>query len=227
VSGDVEDLEAADGTVHVALAAGQGRLTLGSAPVSSDAFTLSALPLQIGAGPVPSGQLALHGSNGWFVQVDRTVIGGAQLEAGRWKQWTPPCSQAGGPALLAAATGTELVAACDVGLWTGPSPQERLYRSTDGGATFAAGGSVPISSAEAIGAGAGVTLVGGELPGGGLGILRSTDGRTWTRAYGRGSGTAIADLGMTTATQGVAVLHRPDTLLMTRDGGVTWAAVSF
>ena len=73
-----------------------------------------------------------------------------------------------------------------------------------------------------------------EIQGCIIGLYRSTDGgATWTTAetYGDG-GIGFNDLGFTTATQGVVIHGLPgppadfaSQLLMTTDGGATWAVM--
>ena len=220
----VEDLEASGGRVHVALTTDTGEVRLETSAVGADLFTPAPVRVLIGAGPVPSGQIVLHGAAGWFVQVDRTVVGGARLVNGQWTQWTPPCATAGGPAWLTVTSDRDLEAACDVGLWTGGSAQERLFVSHDGGTTFTDTAGIPQPSVAAIAATPAAIVVG--VPTGTL--IRSADqGVTWATAYHRAGTSTFADVGFTTATQGVAVLVSPATLLMTHDAGRTWAAVTF
>jgi photosystem II stability/assembly factor-like uncharacterized protein len=58
------------------------------------------------------------------------------------------------------------------------------------------------------------------------GLVGTFDGgRTWTTQY---ADYQFSFVGFTTATQGVAVAWKPfEELLMTRDGGHTWAPVGF
>ena len=242
-------LEASAGTVHAVAfeTAAQVAVRIASSPVGTDAWTLSPTQVQIGAGPVPQAQLVLSGSAGWLVQVDRTVVGGARLVNGAWVAWTPPCATVMGPAVLAASSPTELVAACDGGIWgTPPDAQqqgEHLYVSHDGGTTFAqTGTTVPLDGPAAVASpAAGQVLVAGTTTQGSSEIVGSFDGgQTWQTVLQSGqpgSQAAIFTyLGFTTSTQGVALTESGSgtgngqnvyTLYMTRDGGRTWSAVSF
>jgi len=111
--------------VHAAVYEGT-QVRVATSDIGADNWRLSGATVQIGARPVPSTQIVLQGDSGWLLEVDRTVVGGPQLGAGNWQSWTPPCTSVQGPALLAASSPTELVAACDVGRWSNPKG-ERLY----------------------------------------------------------------------------------------------------
>jgi photosystem II stability/assembly factor-like uncharacterized protein len=72
-----------------------------------------------------------------------------------------------------------------------------------------------------------VIVVGGSDATGAVLVATFDGGRTWTIVARLGAVT-IADLGLTTATQGVVISAPsggPVRLLMTRDGGRTWRAV--
>ena len=223
-NGMIEDLEAANGAVHVGVIDNQSQVRVATSPVGVDRWTTALAATQVGAGPVPTGQMVLQGGVGWFLQVDRTVVGGLRLVGGQWVAWTPPCATAGGPAVLAASSATELVAACDVGLWSGGPPAERLYVSHDAGASFADLGVIPAVGVQAVAATAGRILVAGTTTGQQVLLLSTDGGRTWVPVLSR-SGTAWVDVGFTTATQGVAIATHE--LVMTSDGGQTWKPVSF
>lgn len=223
----VAALETANGTVHAVVFDGGG-YRVASSPIGSDDWTLSAVRVPVGAGPVPVVQLVLSGAAGWLVENDRTVVGGARLVGGAWVAWTPPCADVVGPAFLAAASPTELVAACDVGLWSNPTG-DHLFLSHDGGSTFAESGTaVPLTmAAQAAAASPPVIVVGGSDSTGTLLVATFDGGRAWT-VVARLGAVAIADLGFTSATQGVVIATpagAPASLLVTRDGGHTWRAV--
>ncbi|HVM65282.1 MAG TPA: hypothetical protein VMU14_10500 [Acidimicrobiales bacterium] len=215
--GGVYALEAAAGTVHMVVFDGQA-FRVATAPVASDAFTLSlgAPSVPVGGGPVPTIQLVLEGRTGWLVEVDRTVVGGLQLVGGQWQPWTPPCTGANGPAVLAASSPTELVAACDQGVWGPATPMgERLWVSHDGGATWTDSGGVPVTGPQAIATASPTVVVAGTE-------ATFDGGATWSTVLPSG---AEDDLGFTTTAQGVAIVQRA--LLMTRDSGHTWQEVRF
>ena len=233
-SATVVALEASGGAVQAVLF-DQAVVRIASSPVETDGWRLSTVSVPIGAGPVPAAQLVLSGTSGWLMEVDRTVVGGARLSDGTWSAWTPPCLDLVGPAVLAASSPTELVAACDVGLWGTPQG-EHLYLSHDGGASFArTGAPLPISAAGGVVAtGAGSILVTGATAQGSA-LVRSDDtGQTWQTALETGTA-SITYLGFTTPTQGVVLTVAPagssgspgGSLQLTRDGGLTWRQVSF
>lgn len=223
-------LETAAGAVHVAFEGG-GAIGIATSPTGSDAWTVSPTQVDFGAGPVPRPQLVLHGTSGWLVEVDRTVAGGARLLNGAWTTWQPPCLDANGPATLAAANARDLVAVCDVGLWS-TSTGVHLYTSSDGGTSFTeAASKVPVFDVQGVAAPAPSTIVvGGSLSGLPSALIASFDGgKTWARVAVMNGAGSYSYLGFTTVDQGVAIT-RPEggaaELLMTRDGGHTWAPVT-
>jgi photosystem II stability/assembly factor-like uncharacterized protein len=222
-------LEVARGTVHVAVTDTDGFALLTGA-VGSDELRATDIKLPFGAGPVPELQLVLSGDAGWVLQNDRTVVNGARLRNGTWADWSPVCADVVGPAYLAASSASDLVAACDVGLWGDPKGGH-LYVSTDGGSTAAeAGTKVPVALGGAIASGrADTVVVSGTTPD--ETVLEATfdGGRTWSEVLKLGNAEAV-DLGFTTADQGVVVAVDPSgtsRFFMTRDGGHTWEATAF
>ncbi len=220
----VYGLEAGAGIVHaVIFDQATTSFRIESSPVHQDSWTTSGTTIPVGAGPVPSIQLVLSGSSGWIVEVDRTVVAGARLSNGQWQPWTPPCTTVGGPAYLAASDATHLVADCTEGVWTGPAISDHLYVSTDGGSTFTRQ-AAPLPNYSTVNSVAtpapGVVLVGrGEI------IATFDGGRSWQTVYHVPS----TLVGFTTPSQGVAITdtNTPPQLVMTRDGGHTWAVVAF
>ncbi len=229
-SAGVWTLETAGGAVHAAFE-GAGGIGIATSPTGADDWTVSPTTVGFGAGPVPSAQLILHGTSGWLVEVDRTVVGGARLLTGTWAPWQPPCLDANGPAALAAANSTDIVAVCDVGVWSTPTGVH-LFTSVDGGRSFTeAASKVPVFDIQAVSEPAPSSIfVAGSLSGVGSAIVASSDGgRTWAAVHVVNGG-RFSYLGFTTADQGVAITSPgsgPAQLLMTRDGGHTWAPVTF
>jgi photosystem II stability/assembly factor-like uncharacterized protein len=186
--------------------------------------------VELGAGPVPRPQLVLDGAAGWLVEVDRTVVDGARFVSGRWVAWTPPCLDLAGPAILAASTSSDLVAACDVGLWSNPSGVH-VFASMDGGASFRETGSGgPVSSLDGVAAPAqGAILVAGGRSGGGSAIVASFNGGKDWESVQTLPASVGPTLSFTSPQDGFALSGSGDgaaELWLTRDGGRTWSAVS-
>lgn len=222
----IEGLETAAGMVY-AVYFGPAGFEIAGSPVASDAWTVSPTAVTYGAGPVPGAQLILEGSAGWVIGYDRTVVGGARLQSGVWGSWTPPCTTVGGGAVLAASSSEDLFAACDQGIWDGGPIQERAYASTDGGASFSELAVVLPAPCEALASSSPSVATAGcgsEL------VATFNGGGSWSTVYAGVANTYIAYAGFTTPSQGVAINASsptgPGTLLMTYDGGHTWAVVT-
>jgi hypothetical protein len=231
----IEDIEAAAGMVDAAVQVGD-QVQIFSSAVGSSAWHRVGGPFELGAGPVPRGELALQGRSGWFVQNDRVVVSGTRLEpSGTWGSWHPPCSSAGGPVLVAAPSAGRIDAVCTEGVWTGQKISVDLLRSRDGGASFGPSRHVPVASADLAAAiGTSTVAVGAQVNGSNstnVALEMSFDnGASWQSVY-RHAGSGWSELGFTTRTQGVAIIlgaqgHR-NTMLLTRDGGRHWAPVTF
>ena len=224
---NVAALEASGGQVHAAVMdANAGDISIMSSPVDRDAWRRSSTRVEVGAGPVPVTQLVLHGRAGWLVEVDRTVIGGAELRNGDWVPWTPPCTRAGGGAEMAAASNTVLAAMCDEGTWFGPNNGPHLYLSSNGGASFRrAPTQLPSGTGLAMASPGTLVMVGGG------GLLESVDnGVRWHTVFDDKRPLAYTDLGFTTPQRGVVIEFDINTLhdgrlLQTSDGGNTWHTI--
>lgn len=236
--GDVAALEAAAGGFQlVTIDPDASTMAIYSASATSDTWARSPTTLRLGAGPVPSADLALHGGSGWLVDIDRVVVAGARLSSSGWQPWTPPCANALGSAAVAASSTTDLVAVCNEGTW-GPPPAGTttaswLFASDDAGTTFDTIGPIPTSVARDDVAG--VATPPGEpqvlVVSTGTSLAATADGgKTWRTVYSAPSGTEVQFVGFTTASQGVAVVEGgttgPSMLLMTHDGGETWSPVT-
>ena len=249
--GTIGDLEAAGGQASMVVygscpatqsgCQGQAEVEILTSPTKLDDWVPSPFQPSIGAGPVFNPAITTWGTNGWLVDNNRTVVSGARLTPTTgWTAWTPACSKADGPGLLAASSATDLTAVCAEGVWGNPDPgtaqdHNWLFRSTDGGSTFTSVGEAPGNNPQSItvAPGAKETIV---LADSQLGLQASFDGgHTWkTVLPGLTNGTATNPggwygfVGFTTATQGVAIRYKSvPTLFMTHDGGHTWSPVSF
>ena len=243
--GQIEAFEVSRGTARLVILGGDVYIDLYSSPVGTDDWTRATVQVPLGAGPVPSSQLVLQRDSGWVLENDRTVVGGAELDSsGQWQSWTPPCSKANGDATLAASDPTNLAAICDEGFYGTPDQpgavagSQWLFLSSDGGASFRAAGALPktYQVEDSITTSGPSTVVAGAGPapsagGAGQAALVATfdGGRSWQAVYSSGAISSWVDVGFTNVQQGVAVGvgQSGTTLLMTRDGGHTWAPVDF
>lgn len=231
-------LEAADRRVHAVAFGTDGNFTIESSATSRDAWTPTG-SLQLGAGPVPSADLVLERNTGWVVENDRTVVDGARLVSGQWTRWNPPCATTGGSAAIGASTTLSLVAVCEEGIW-GPSgypgpPATRAYFSSNGGATWYHGGTLPGVASDSGGVVASpspgvavtevVTATRGEL------LETFNSGVSWRVVASTSGGMfmAFSYVGFTSPSQGVAIEtgEQPAVMLMTFDGGRNWSPVLF
>lgn len=233
----VDDLEASAGTVYAVSHTNGGMFEVESSPVGHDAWTSTGAPLQIGAGPIPTIQIVLHGSSGWIVENDRGVIAGERLQSGHWSTWTPPCIKTGGLAFLSASASSalNLMAYCPTSNWvTSPPGSVGLYTSPDG-ETFANPVTPPAALTKSTGPFASASPSQATLAApaaDGKWQLESTfdGGHTWS-AVTPEADYGWTDLGFTSPTQGVAVQtplnSTAGALYMTFDGGHTWRQVNF
>lgn len=228
-------LETANGVVTALGFDGQGSVRIAASPVDRDAWELIRPAVDVGAGPVPNPILVLVGNAGWFLEVDRAVIGGARLAGGSWQTWKPPCLDANGPAVLAATTADDVDVVCDEGVW-GPPPAgtpigERLFVSHDGGRSFdPVSTPVPLHVAAAAMRNASELDLAGTLDGRAVIYATSDGGRTWRETFRGQSNEQFSYLGFTTPTHGVAIVTAENgggRLLMTRDAGRSWTPVTF
>jgi hypothetical protein len=234
-TGIIDDVEAARGTVHASLlGSGNGDTNIETSPTGSDAWRATSIAVTAGAGPEPFGTVVLSGGNGWMVQVDRTVVGGARFEDDRWSGWQPPCTTGGGGLYLAAATATSLAAVCTDGQW-GNFPQRVVVSfSSNAGTTFTLARTQP-GVVEAFGAASPMpgelVIATGGVNGNVVLIATYNDGASWEKVFGTISYSFEADLGFTSSSQGVAILGSGagpgGALLMTFDGGHNWTPVAF
>jgi hypothetical protein len=225
----IQELETSAGSVDAVITGTSGFL-IDTAALGSSSWTTSPTTVAYGAGPVPDAQLVLQGSSGWVVENDRVVAGGARLQSGSWSTWTPPCTATGGPAVLAPSSAANLFAVCSQGIWASGPVSVRAYVSTTAGSSFtelatalpaACQGSSALASPTTSVAAAGC---GGEI------VATFNGGGSWGTVFTGSGNTSISYIGFTTSSQGVAIeaslTSSTGLLVMTRDGGHTWAAVS-
>jgi len=226
-------LEAGHGSVRAVFDGGTvSGFQLASAVVHGDAWTVASVSIPYGAGPVPSVQLVLSGASGWVLEDDRVVVGGARLVGGIWQAWQPPCLDVNGPAVLAASTAMDVVAACQEGVW-GPfdgsdTIATHLYTSTDGGTTFTRGTTTmpDVDTIVGLAAPTPSTVMAALLRvSAGSAILASTNGgHSWSATLQLGSD-APRYIGFTTASQGFVITGHA--LWFTYDGGHHWVTARF
>jgi hypothetical protein len=231
-------LEAAYGRVHAVAFGANSNFAIESSATNRDAWSQTG-SLQLGAGPVPTSDVVLQRSTGWVIEDDRTVVDGARLVSGRWTAWNPPCATTNGSAVISAATTSSLVAVCQQGMW-GPSgypgpPATRAYFSSNGGATWYRGGTLPGvagNSGDVVANPApGVAVTDIHTSAQGELIETFNSGVSWRVVATTSSGMwmAFSYVGFTSPSQGVAIEtgEQPSVLLMTFNGGRTWSPVSF
>jgi hypothetical protein len=226
----IQDLETSGGSVDAVITGSSG-FVIDTAPDGSNAWTSSPTTLAYGAGPVPEAQLVLQGSAGWVVENDRVVAGGARLQSGAWSTWTAPCTTANGPATLAGSSSVDLIAVCEAGLYGGSnSPTEQAYASTNGGGAFTAlAAALPAACQGSSTLASPTTSVAAAGCGGKI-VATFNGGGSWGTVFTGAGNTSISYVGYTTSTQGMAVevslTSGTGPVLMTHDGGHTWAAVT-
>jgi photosystem II stability/assembly factor-like uncharacterized protein len=234
----IYDLEAARGSAYLMESNPANDVSVKSSPVSQDDWQpSSSVTLTSPAGGCEQGgSFVLAGASGWLVEGnDRGTTGSAQLAGGRWLSWTPPCASVGHSfAVPAASTPRDLVAVCVMGgfaygLSRSAPPGASLgspwlYFSSNGGKSFAAGRELPAS--------VGFDVLASPAPGvilaGANTLSASFDaGEHWSVVY-RGE---LSYLGFTSPSQGVGIVHSgsgaASTMIMTFNGGRSWAPVSF
>ncbi len=220
--GRIYDLAISNGTVY-AVAFDNGNFRIWTSPADNLSWTEDPIKVPVGGGPDPTIQLVFSNGAGWMIEVDRIVVGGAQMStSGTWSKWTPPCATSNGPASLAAWSATDLIAACDEGVWGSPPPPAKaVYTSHDAGATFQRH-DAPVYGLVAAADPNYAVLVTGDT------IRRSVDGgRTWTIVDNVTNPNAIqpSDLGFTSNSQGFVIFTNGQ-MVMTYDSGATWSAVT-
>jgi hypothetical protein len=234
-AGIIDDVETARGIVHASLLGyGNGDTNIETSAIGTDSWRATSIAVTAGAGPEPFGAVVLSGDNGWMVQVDRTVIGGARFEGDRWSTWQPPCESGGGGLYLAAATATSLAAVCTDGQWANFPQRVVVSFSSNAGTSFDLARTQPdiVDSYGAASPMPGEVVIATQGANGNIELIATDNGgATWEKVFGTIFYTFESDLGFTSSSQGVAVLSAggggDGELLMTFNSGHTWAPVAF
>ncbi|MDQ1485512.1 MAG: hypothetical protein QOJ62_1205 [Actinomycetota bacterium] len=239
----VGDLETAGGVAYAIAAtaatcaqppcAGGGKLF--RTPVGRDAWQAVG-GVALGEG---TGSIALHSRAAWVVSSGGpgAVSFFSSSDGTAWHRLDDPCARVGSEWALAGVapvSSTSAYLLCVGGAGAG-SEDKRVLFSTDGGAHGTATGADPPRGGLADGiAAASPAVVAVSARSGASWVYRSGDsGHTWTAPLERGDGgVGYADLGFTTASQGVAIYGNPmsgtaSQLLMTRNAGASWSPVTF
>lgn len=236
----LESLEAGGGHVYALVLAGSGATPAGASvyesPVGADTWTLQ--PGSSVAQAV-SGRLVVEAGMAWMVvhPSDGSTVFRADV-SGRWVSRSLPCQESGGE-VLAAANASDLAVICAQGAAAGSQPK-LPYLSTDAGVSWQPAANAPL----------GGDTIGAAMAGPGTIVISAASGASWLYASFDGGqtwstveqdntsgGEPWEDLGFTTPTQGVVVegivrssgsgVPPAPKLFITRDGGHSWAAVSF
>ncbi len=232
--GIINDIEAARGIVDVGLLDNDFDARIETSPVGTDAWHETPISVPGGAGPVPATTITLSGSEGWMVQVDRTVLGGARFGRTGWSAWQPPCMTGSGGLILAASTASNVAAVCSDGQWTNFPARVEVAFSDNSGTTFTRAALQPgLVMAENAASPAPGAVVVATLGAGGNVVFDATynGGATWEKVFGTITDDYTGFIGFTSPSQGVAILDDDGgtaaTLLMTFNGGRSWAPVPF
>jgi hypothetical protein len=224
-SGTVVDVEAAAGVVYATV----GSALLKSA-VGNDAFAT------VAGAPAGASSIVLHGKAVWLIGSGGGTSSYVVSPDGvSWRAVANPCTDQLGLAGVAPVTATSVYLLCDGDAGAGSVTKAVLY-STDGGVHGTPTTTAPARGGDSSGITAASTAV-VVVPAmsGASELYRTADGgHTWTTVLQKGDGgVGYFDVGFTTATQGVAVYGYPgrgetsSQLLITRDAGASWAAVTF
>jgi photosystem II stability/assembly factor-like uncharacterized protein len=225
-SGVVSDLEASAGVVY----ANVGSALLKSS-VATDAFA------KVAGVPAGSGSIVLHGRAVWLIRsAGSTVPYVVSADGVSWRAAADPCTDQLGLAGVAPLSATSVYLLCSGDAGAGSTTKTVLY-STDGGVHGTPTTAAPPRGGDPSGGltAASTAVVVIPAQSGASELYRTADGgHTWSTVLQKGDGgVGYHDVGFTTATQGVAVYGRPggtsspSQLLITRDAGASWTAVSF
>jgi len=187
---------------------------------------------------VPGGQrgrVVLQGAAGWLAVVtSQGATAFLSRQADGWQRRSLPCPMP--TEALSASSTTDLVVVCG-GAGAAGSQEKDVYVSHDAGSTFGLAGHAPLAGdLEDVAFGSPTTIV--IAAASGASVLHGSfdGGRTWsTVAQEASGGLPWRDLGFTDPTHAEVILgtaasqfagQPPSQLLMSSDGGHTWAALS-
>lgn len=212
---------------------GTGTAQLYQTAVGSDAWA------PVAGASVPraeSGLVIVSGSGVWIVV--QTAGGQAVFLARGASGWSPRALPCGQPSLaVAAATAQSMATICSGGGAAGSEPKQ-LYLSSNGGQSWQPASTGPSGGDTLEVAMASPSVVVVAAASGASWLYGTFDGgRTWSTVEQDTSsgGAPWRDLGFTNTSQGVVIEGLkpgvaglpPNRLLMTRDGGHSWAPVTF
>jgi photosystem II stability/assembly factor-like uncharacterized protein len=198
-------------------------------PVGADSWSTRPLPFDVTPGSTGL-VLGVHDGTVWIMGPSGPSLGRAVDTIARSVDGGDTFSEASAP--CTPDLPADLEPSSDAVLWafcpTGNRGQ--AFRSSDGGATFAALPYLQLANSAVIAPASDTTAVLSD-PGNGT-LLRTTDaGRTWTTVSAPGPGHAIAWIGFTDRSTGAALVQSDataaQTLWRTTDGGVDWSQVVF
>ncbi|MGB8178869.1 MAG: hypothetical protein WCF63_01740 [Acidimicrobiales bacterium] len=192
-------------------------------------------------GATDGGAIVFRGTSGWLVVGnDRGVSGSARLtSSGQWVKWSPPCAPVGDSYVVpVATTARDLVVACEMGGFASPLSKSAppgatlqsvwLYTSRDDGRTFHYGPQLSPSIENILAAPTATDLFANRVNNSVSDVqqfIRSVDGGHHWEIVRREWALSLA---FQSVAQGVALLQGArdeNTMIMTSDGGVHWAAV--
>jgi len=222
----ITDLETSGGLVYAVSCGSGSDCSLERSKASSDAWENLAIPAALmpsGATKPEAGSLNVHGSSVWLAfsngEGDNRVL--RSTDDGIQFSQATICPGDSGVASLYAVSTADLWAACSVGMY------EEVWRSLDGGATFAA---VPLSGDVETNSGTiAATSVSSAVVAGTSLKLTVDGGQSFQVVLDNGDNWRI--VGFTTSDAGFAFGRQPGasslTLWRTDDGGSTWHQVLF
>lgn len=242
LAGAVSSLEAAAGRVYAiviacpggAASCGSGSAALWQATTRTDDWH-KVMDLGTASSAAGASTLVLHGTSGWAVLPAGSADGPRlwSSQGGKaWTQATDPCKHDQFSLGQVAATDSSVFLLCFGSGFTG-NEEKQLLVSADGGRTSRAAGTPPSSGTVAMLAAANSATLVMAAWSGASNLERSTNGgQAWTMAASfPDGGQGFVDLGFTTTRQGIVIHGYPgrdvDDLLVTRDGGASWAPARF